>query len=79
MLLEGGALLAVAVLVLLGGLTWRLMRAAVHGDAVSGAIAAAFLGLVAMELLDSVLRVGAVGGVALVVLVMGAGTLDRAA
>ena len=74
MLLEGGALLAVAVLVLLGGFAWRLLRAAVHGDAVAGIVAAAFLGLVAMELLDSVLRVGAVGGVALVALVMGAGT-----
>jgi len=74
MLLEGGALFAVAILVLLGGLTWRLLSAAVRGDAVAGIVGAAFLGLVAMELLDSVLRVGAVGGVALVMLVMGAGT-----
>jgi hypothetical protein len=73
MLLEGGALFAVAVLVLLGGLTWRLLSAAVRGDTVAGIVAAAFLGLIAMELLDSVLRVGAVGGVALVMLVMGAG------
>ena len=76
MLLQGGALFAVAVLVLLGGFTWRLLRAAVDGDAVAGVVAAAFLGLVAMELLDSVLRVGAVGGVVLVVLVM-ATSFDR--
>ena len=74
MLLEGGALLAVAVLVLLGGFAWRLLRAAVHGDAVAGIVAAALLGLGAMELLDSVLRVWAIGALALVVLVMGAGT-----
>jgi glucose uptake protein GlcU len=42
------------------------------GDVAAALVAASFLGLVAMELLDSVLRVGAVGGVALVVLVMGA-------
>jgi hypothetical protein len=74
MLLEGGALFAVAVLVLLGGFTWRLLRAAMCGDVAAALVAASFLGLVAMELLDSVLRVGAVGGVALVVLVIGAGS-----
>ena len=76
MLLQGGALFTVAVLVLLAGLAWRLLWAAIRGDAVAALIAAAFLGLVAMELLDSVLRVGAVGGVALVVLVMGAGSSE---
>ena len=72
MLLEGGALFTVAVLVLLGGLAWRLLAAAIRGDVAAALVVASFLGLVAMELLDSVLRVGAVGGVALVVLVMGA-------
>ena len=78
MLLEGGALLTVAMLVLLGGFVWRLLRAAVRGDAVAAIVAAAFLGLVAMEMLDSVLRVGAIGGVALVALVMGAGSAGSA-
>ena len=70
MMLQGGALLAAGVLTLLAGLGLRLLRAAVDGDASAAVAAAVLAGLIAADFLNAVLRVGIIGGPALVVILM---------
>lgn len=78
MLLQGGALFAVAVLVLLGHLGARLVRAAVAGDGSAAVAVAALAGLVAAEMLDAVARTGQVGGLMLLALVLATATAEPA-
>lgn len=78
MVLQGGALFAVAVLALLLHLAGRLVRAAAHGDVAAGIAVAALAGLMAAEMLDAVARFGQVGGPMLLALVVAAATTTAA-
>ena len=70
MMLQGGTLLAVAVLTLLASLGLRLLRAALRGDVVAAVATVVLAALMAVELLHAVLRTPNVGGVVLVVMIM---------
>jgi O-antigen ligase len=67
LLLQGGTVLAVSVLLIIGHVIVRLHGAAVRGDAVAGVVASLLLGLIVSDMLDSVLKFGYVGGPALFV------------